>query len=68
MSVFILVLCYFQSFCFFSPLYIAITSLFEERAYLSAFRMFVQFVLVFFLYSFFVCLLFLFVSGKGCGL
>ena len=31
---------------FFSPFSIAITSLGEEKAYLSAFRMFVRFVLV----------------------
>ena len=39
---------YLVSFCscFFSPFSIAITSLGEERAYLSAFRTFVRFVLV----------------------
>ena len=40
-----LTLCYFV-FVFFSPLSIAITSLGEERANLSAFRTFVRFVLV----------------------
>ena len=45
---------------FFSPFSIAITSLGEERANLSAFRTFVRFV--------FVCFLFLLGSGKGCGL
>ena len=44
---------------FFSSLSIA--SLGEERANLSAFRSFVQFALVWF-----VCFLFLYVSGKGC--
>ena len=44
---------------FFGPFSIAITSLGEERANLSAFRTFVRFVLGF---------LFLLVSGKGCGL
>ena len=48
---------------FFSPFSIAITSLEEERANLSAFRTFVWFALVWF------CLfLFLLVSGKGCDL
>ena len=48
---------------FFSPLGIAITSLGEERANLSAFRTFVRFALVWF------CLFPLpSVSGKGCGL
>ena len=42
-----LVLCYF-GFVFFSPFSIAITSLGEERANLSAFRMFVRFALVLF--------------------
>ena len=42
---------------FFSPFSIAITSLGEERANLSAFRTFVRFVLVW------ICR-----SGKGCGL
>ena len=45
---------------FFSPFSIVITSLGEETANLSAFRTFVRFVLVGFL--------FLLVSGKGCGL
>ena len=45
---------------FFSPFSIAVTSLREERANLSAFRTFVLLVLVSFL--------FLLVSGKGCGL
>ena len=40
-----LTLCYFV-LVFFSPLGIAITSLGEERANLSVFRMFVRFVLV----------------------
>ena len=47
---------------FFSHFSIAITSLGEERANLSAFRTFVQFVLRF------VGFLFLLGSGKGCGL
>ena len=42
-----LTLCYFV-LVFFSPLSIAITSLGEERANLSAFRMFVRFALVWF--------------------
>ena len=42
-----LTLCYF-ALVFFSPFSIAITSLREERANLSAFRMFVQFALVWF--------------------
>ena len=45
---------------FFSPFSIVITSLGEERANLSAFRAFVRFG--------FVGFLFLVVSGKGCGL
>ena len=48
----------------FSPFSIAITSLGEERASLDAFRTFVRFVLVWF----YLFLLFLLVSGKGCGL
>ena len=40
-----LTLCYFV-LVFFSPFSIAITSLWEERANLSAFRTFVRFVLV----------------------
>ena len=48
---------------FFSPFSIAITSLGEERAHLSAFRTFVRFVLVLDLSVFFSS-----VSGKGCGL
>ena len=40
-----LTLCYFV-LVFFSPVSIAITSLGEERANLSAFRMFVRFVLI----------------------
>ena len=44
---------------FFSPFSIAITSLGEERANLSAFRTSVRFALFFF------CFLFLLVSGKG---
>ena len=47
---------------FVSPFSIAITSLVEERANLSAFH-------TFDLHMFgFVCFLFLLVSGKGCGL
>ena len=42
-----LILCYFV-LVFFSPSSIAITSLGEERANLSAFRTFVQFALVWF--------------------
>ena len=53
----------FCSCVFFSPYSIAITSLGEERANLSAFRTFVRFALFGF-----VCFLFLLVSGKGCGL
>ena len=49
--------------CVFSPFSIAITSLGEERANLSAFRTFVRFVLFGF-----VGFLFLFVSGKGFDL
>ena len=49
---------------FFSPFCIAITSLGEEKANLSAFRTFVWFVLVYIFYRF----LFLLASGKGCGL
>ena len=45
---------------FFSPFSIAITSLGEERAGVSAFRTFVRFGYVGFL--------FLLGSGKGCGL
>ena len=48
---------------FFSPFSIAITSLGEERANLSAFRRFVRLCLFGF-----VGFLFLLVSGKGCGL
>ena len=47
----------------FSPFSIAITSLGEEKANLSAFCTFVRFALVWF-----VCFLFLLVSGKGSGL
>ena len=43
-----LALCYFVLLCFFSPCNIAIISLGEERAYLSAFRTFVRFALVWF--------------------
>ena len=57
-----LVLCYFV-LVFFSPLSIAITSLGEERANLSAFRTFVRFALFGS-----VCFLFLLVSGLGFGL
>ena len=57
-----LTLCHFV-LVFFSPSSIAITSLGEERANLSAFRTFVQFVLVW------ICrFLALLVSGNGCGL
>ena len=59
---YVLTLCYFV-LVFFSPFSIAITSLGEERANLSAFRKFVRFVLVWF-----IGFLFLLVSGKGCGL
>ena len=48
---------------FFSPFSIAITSLGEERANLSAFRTFFDLCL-----SRFVGYLFFLVSGKGCGL
>ena len=41
--------CVILLLCFFSPFSIAITSLGEERANLSSFRMFVRFVLVWFL-------------------
>ena len=44
---YVLTLCYFV-LVFFSPFSIAITSLGEERANLSAFRTFVRFVLVWF--------------------
>ena len=54
-----LTMCHFV-LVFFSPFSIAITSLVEERANLSAFRSFVRFG--------FVGFLFLLVSGKGCGL
>ena len=55
-----LTLCHFV-LVFFSPFSIAITSLGEERANLSAFRMFDR------LFGF-VGFLFLLMSGKGCGL
>ena len=48
---------------FFGPLSIAITSLGEERADLSAFLHLFELRLFGF-----VCFLFLLVSGKGCGL
>ena len=58
-----LALCYCV-FVFFSPFSFAITSLGEERANLGA-----LFVRLFDLRLFgFVCILFLFVSGMGCGL
>ena len=58
-----LTLCYFV-LMFFSHFNIAITSLGEERAYLSAFR-----IGLFNLCLFgFVGFLFLLMSGKGCGL
>ena len=41
-----LALCYFILVFFFSPFSIAITSLWEERVNLSAFRTFVRFMLV----------------------
>ena len=44
---YVLILCYFV-LVFFSPFSIAITSLGEERANLSAFRTFVRFVIVWF--------------------
>ena len=44
---YVLILCYFV-LVFFSPFSIAVTSLGEERAHLSAFRTFVRFVLVWF--------------------
>ena len=48
--------------CFFSPFSIARTSLWEERANLSAFRTFIRFALVrFCLFPIPLCL------GKGCG-
>ena len=53
---------FFFLFFFFSPLSIGVTSLGEERANLSAFCTFVWFCL------FPLCLLFLLVSGKSCGL
>ena len=56
-DLFYLTLCHFV-IVFFSPFSIAITSLGEERANLSAFLSFVRFVLVSF------CLF----PGKGCGL
>ena len=57
-----LTLCHFV-LVFFSPFSIAITSLGEERANLSAFCTFVRFVLVW------ICRFPLpLVSGKGCGL
>ena len=55
---YVLTLCYFV-LVFFSPFSIAITSLGEERANLSAFRTFVRFVLVWF-----YRILFLLVSGE----
>ena len=59
--VFSLALCYFV-LVFFSPLSIAITTLGEERANLSAFRLFDLRLFGF------VCFLFLLVSGKVYGL
>ena len=56
-------LCHFV-LVFFSPVSIAITSLGEERANLSAFRTFFFDLCLFG----FVGFLFLLVSGKGCGL
>ena len=57
-----LALCYFV-LVFFSPFSVAITSLGEERANLSAVRTFVRSALVWF-----ACFLVLLVSGKGSGL
>ena len=57
-----LALCYFV-LMFFSPFSIVMTSLWKERANLSAFRTFVRFALVWF-----VCFLFLLVSREGYGL
>ena len=57
-----LTLCHFV-LVFFSPFSIAITSLGEERANVSAFCTFVHLCLFGF-----VEFLFLLVSGKGCGL
>ena len=57
-----LTVCHFV-LVFFSPFSIAITSLGEERANLSAFRTFVRLCLFRF-----VGFLFLLGSGKGCGL
>ena len=55
--------CVILFLCVFSPFSIAITSLGEERANLSAFRTFVRFVLVY------ICRFHLPLgSGKGCGL
>ena len=56
------VLCHFV-LVFFSPFSIAITTLGEERANLSAFRMLIDLCLFGF-----VGFLFLLMSGKGCGL
>ena len=53
---------------FFSPFSIAITSLGEERANLSAFRTFVRFVLFFFFFFFFFLLLFWFLSVSSSSL
>ena len=55
-----LIVCHFV-LVFFHPFSIAVTSLGEERANLSAFRTFVRFVLVW------ICR-FPLVSGMGCGL
>ena len=57
-----LTMCHFV-FVFFSPFSIAIPSLGEERANLSAFRSLFDLCLFGF-----VGFLFLLVSGKGCGL
>ena len=57
-----LTLCYF-GLVVFSLFSIAITSLGEKRANLSAFRTVVRFAL-----DWFCLFLFLLVSGKGCGL
>ena len=57
-----LTFCYFV-IVFFSPFSITITSLGGGRASLCAFRTFIRFATVGFVFS-----LFLLVSGKGCGL
>ena len=62
-NLFFVLPCIILFVCFFSPFSIAITSLGEERELIL-----VLFVRLFDLRLFgFVCLLFLLVSGKGCG-